>query len=219
NYIGDNDHNSDAEMRKVLIPLSDLANELGICIVIVQHLNSREKVASPLHKIMGAKALHAVARFVYMVGPDNNAPSRDKYRHILTQARGANGNASSMRYHTEWVEREIDGKIIGAVSVVWDGPTDASAEDVVNPVSATDKAKTEEYGEVISDLWQDGPKLASECTKRLRDAGWQGNGVTSETAIKKKAKAHSVRIDGKAYWALIPPVVVGERSNDIHGKV
>jgi len=209
NYIGDLDHNSDAEMRRIVVPLSNLANELGICIVIVQHLNSREKVATPMHKIMGAKALHSVSRFVYIAGRDNDASFRDRYSHTLTQARGATGSTPSMRYHTEWVDRVIDGKTIGAVSVVWDGQTDTTAEDIINPVSANDKAKIEGYAEVISDLLQDGPKLANECTKRLKEAGWEGNDVTSTTAIKKKAKAESVRIDGKAFWQLIPAVVAG----------
>jgi hypothetical protein len=217
NYIGDTDHNSDADMRKILSRLSDLANELGICIITVQHLNSREKVSSPLHKVMGAKALHAVARFVYIVGPDDSVDSRDKYHHILTQARGATGSVPSLRYHTVLDERNVGQQTLQAIRIEWDGPCEATAEDAINPASANEKVKAVEFGSIIRELLQDGPKTANECYQKLKEAGWEGHDVTSTSVIKKKAKAESKIIDGKWYWFL-PEKMLGNH-NDIHREI
>ncbi len=210
NYIGDVNHNADAEMRTILTPLSDLANELGICIITVHHLNSREKGTLPLHRIMGAKALHSVARFVYIVGQDDTGDIRDKHRHILTQARGATGSVPSMRYRTVSDERKDGSKLLRAIQIEWNGQVDATAEDAVNPVSANDQVKTVEFGAIIRDFLQHGPNPSHECRVKLQEAGWQGNDVTSETAIKKRAKAMSAKIEGQFCWTLIPEVTVGK---------
>jgi len=218
NYIGDIDQNNDAEMRTILVPCSELAKELGMCIVTVHHLNSRDKGTFPLHRIQGAKALHAVARYIYMVGADRTGDVTDKHRHILTQARGTTGNVPSMRYRTVKDERKVGSQTLQAIKIEWTGQTDATAQDAVDPVSTHEVEKTAEYGEIINELLQHGPKLSSECRQRLKEAGWEGNSATSESAIKRRAKAESRRIDGQAFWALISEVNVGNH-NDIHSQI
>lgn len=114
-----------------------------------------------------------------------------------------------MRYRTVSDERKVGTQILRAIRVEWDGQVDATAQDAVDPASTQELAKTVEFGAIIGDFLQDGPKPASACNQRLREAGWEGNGVTSESAIKKRAKAMSTRIDGQWHWTLIPEATVG----------
>jgi hypothetical protein len=216
NYLGEKDMNTDAEMRSILTPLAGLADELGICVETVHHFNSREK-GTPLQRIMGAKALSAVARCIYLVGPDTDEDGVLKYAHTLVQGRGVTGSVPSMKYHTALDVKEVNGKSLKAIKIVWDGQSDATAEDAVNFTSHGEKTKIAEYATTIGAFLSLGRQPASACCDALKKVGWGGNDVTSTSAIKKKAKARSitVEINGAkvAMWELIPTVIVGDHTD------
>jgi hypothetical protein len=212
NYLGDKMMNAEDEMRSILMPISEMANELEICAITIHHFNSREKGTTPLHRIMGAKALHGVARFIYLVGANTTDDVIDKHSHIFTQARGSTDSVPSLKYHTEQDVKVTPEGTLKSIKIVWDGQVDVTAADAVDAVTSAEKSTIEEYGQVINAFLQTGAKTAAECFLKLSDAGWGGNAQTSTTAIKKKAKCKSEKIDGKHCWVLIPQVKVGKEN-------
>ncbi|HKF56277.1 MAG TPA: AAA family ATPase, partial [Blastocatellia bacterium] len=134
NYLGSKKFIDEADVRSVLTPLANLAAELGIAIITVGHFNRREKGTDPTHRFMGAAAFVGVARAVYACGPDPEAES--KYAHVMTTVRGCGGEGTALRYHTELVTDQCpDGETNKIIKVIWDGASDATAEDSVDPVS------------------------------------------------------------------------------------
>ena len=69
-YLGKGDRNSDADVRGVLTPLSDMARRLGIAIVAVHHINKRSKEVSAVQTVGGAGAWTQVPRTVLHVVND-----------------------------------------------------------------------------------------------------------------------------------------------------
>jgi hypothetical protein len=201
-YLGNLKMNQDAEMRSILTPLSTLCGERQIAVVTVHHLNSREKGTTPLHRIMGAKALHAVARYIYMVGPDPQ--STLKHAHVMTQERGSTGDVPSLRYHTELSEW-TDGKEkkLRAVRVIWDGESQATGEEIVDPTSRSEKSGVAKGAEFLKKFLASGEQTAADCYRALAENGYgDGDAKTSGKLYKRirDAAGAGFRQQGKQFW-------------------
>ncbi|MGL4943690.1 MAG: AAA family ATPase [Thermoguttaceae bacterium] len=61
NHWGDVKENSNAEVRSVLKPLNAIADELGVCIVLVSHTGKSDKEHAQ-HRTLGSTALPAICR-------------------------------------------------------------------------------------------------------------------------------------------------------------
>jgi putative DNA primase/helicase len=199
NYLGNKKFIDEGEIRSVLTPLANLAGELGIVVNTVGHFNRREKGTSPLHRIMGAAAFHGVARAVWTFGPDPESES--KYAHVMTAARGCGGEGAALRYHTELHEDEQAGEVI---TVFWDGHSDATAEDSVDPTPLRDKAQEDEAAAMVRELLRDGKRPAKECEEALKSEGYDLTKLNAGR-IRKKAGASSKKFPGDNYYSWYIP--------------
>ncbi len=159
--------NGEVELRNILRPIASLAEELKILAITIGHLNRREKGTDPLHRMMGAAAMHGVARAVYVFGPDPAATS--KYSHIMSPAR--NNGLASLKYHTA-TEDSPKHNIKEVVRVVWDGKSEASAEDAVDPVSRNEQGKYAEAAKSLRSFLSAGKKSVKECKDHLSNSGY-----------------------------------------------
>jgi Bifunctional DNA primase/polymerase, N-terminal/AAA domain/Primase C terminal 1 (PriCT-1) len=140
NYLGSKKYIDESDMRSILTPLANLAAELGIVVVTVGHFNRREKGTDPIHRFLGANAFIGVARAVYAFGPDPEEES--KFAHVMTVVRACGGEGSALRYHTEIVTESGDGNAPNEIiRVVWDGCSNATAEDSVDPSPSKESHK------------------------------------------------------------------------------
>ena len=205
NYLGNSKMNAEEQMRMLLTPLASLAAKLGIVVITVGHFNRREKGTDPLHRIMGAAAFTGVARAVYTFGPD---PDEDnKYCHVMTIARGCGGEGSALRYHTELVTDQCaDCEPSDIIKVIWDGKSDATAEDSVDPVSSKDKSQEEEAARLLRSFLRDGKKPSVECSAFLKAEGYDLDKLNGGR-IRHKAGVDSKKFAGDKYysWYLLTP--------------
>lgn len=199
NYLGNKALNKEEDMRQLLMPLSELAREIGCCIVTVGHLNKRERGTDPLQRIMGAAAIKGVARFIYFFGPDPE--DADQFCHVMVQRRGV--GAKALRYATEGVKVTWDGQESEVVRINWRGFSEATSEDAVDPASGKEKSSEEKAAVVLKKFLSTGKKPASECFEYMSGAGFalhekQNPGLNS-LKVRKKAGVDSKQ-EGKQWW-------------------
>ena len=189
-------------MRSILTPLAALAAERGIVVITVGHFNRREKGTDPLHRMMGAAAFSGVARAVYAFGPDPDEES--KFAHVMTVVRACGGEGSALRYHTELVtEKCPDCEPNDIVKVVWDGPSDATGEDSVDPTTSKDKSQEDEAAQLLKELLHEGQRSATECHQILKADGYDLDKLNAGR-VRRKARAESKKFPGDRFnsWYL-----------------
>ncbi|MGD2109736.1 MAG: AAA family ATPase [Phycisphaerae bacterium] len=74
-YLGDRDSHSNADIRGLLAPLSDLAARRRCAVVAVTHMN-KSGASRALYRAMGSLAFTAAARIAWLVAKDNDNPAR-----------------------------------------------------------------------------------------------------------------------------------------------
>lgn len=74
-YLGKIDSHKDADLRRLLAPLSTLAGEYHTCIMLVSHLNKRGD-GDAMNRIQGSIALPAAARTAWLLKRDPEDESR-----------------------------------------------------------------------------------------------------------------------------------------------
>lgn len=109
-YLGEgtNTHR-DADVRRVLAPLADLAAETGVAVLAVMHLNKNEEASQGIYRVGGSIAFPAVARQVLAVH------TRSDGRRVLSCIKDNLGpKPPALAFH-------ITGEGLGA-RLEWDGP-------------------------------------------------------------------------------------------------
>src|SRR5262249_37545354 len=122
-YLGEASMVKETEVRRVLVPLAELAARLEVTILLIAHLNKRSDV-SALHKIMGAVAISGVARGAWMFaeGPE------DEDCYLMVRGKlNVGKKVEGLRYSIEAREVPACGE---APFINWEGPTEVSAGQV-----------------------------------------------------------------------------------------
>lgn len=200
-YLGKNvKMNEEQSVRDVLTPLSMFAEQQGLVVITIGHLNKNES-KDPLMRMMGAAAFTGVARIVYSVGPDQEATGNDaKYRHILAPVRGA--TKGSLKYHTEMVEQEYDGEKSEVVKIVWDGATDQDAESTMTTVSRREQSEVNKAAKLLREFLAGGRRRIQECKGFLKDNGHDLDKLKADR-VKEAARVEHKK-DGKEwYWFVV----------------
>ena len=215
NYLGRVKMNAEDEVRTILMPLATIAHELNVCIAMVGHINKREKGTSPLDRVMGARAFAGVSRKVFMFGPDPDGD--DKFQHIMAPGRGA--AIPTLKYYTEAVDRTIEGKTVKVVRVVWNGVSEATTEDAVDPVSNKDKTEIKEAAKCLRDFLKPGQKSIEEVYQHCGEQGYMlqptGGGPGLNTSrLRRKAGVLTKKESKKSYW-YIPAAKAEAEQDDI----
>jgi putative DNA primase/helicase len=204
NYLGSKKMIVEEDVRSLLTPLASLAAELGIVVITVGHFNRREKGTDPLHRMMGAAAFTGVARAVYAFGPDPDEES--KYCHVMSVVRSCGGDGPALRYRTEIVSENCpDSHPTEIVRVEWTGKSEATAEDVVDSASSSDKGREHQAGEILKSLLRDGRKPATECIASLKAEGLDLEHGLNPQRVRRKAGADSKKFSGEKHYSWFLP--------------
>lgn len=75
-YVGDTDTHKNADVRRVLTPLSQMAAKHGIAVVGIHHFRKGE--GSAKHRVGGSLAFIATARAAWTVAPDKTDPTGNR---------------------------------------------------------------------------------------------------------------------------------------------
>ncbi len=195
-YLGGTDTHKDVEVRAVLTPLSDLAEETGAAVVAVMHLNKTETMKS-LYRIGGSIAFSGVARVVYMVDAapeDEGKPNAEKRRLFMPTKANMVEALPTLAF-----------KVGPGPTIEWLGETAHTAEQVLAPKDRERRdTRIQQAIEFLKDAVEHGPvrkrKILEEAEER---------GISERTLERGKAQLeiiarsrHSKKGIEKWYWML-----------------
>jgi hypothetical protein len=153
-----------------------------------------------MHRFLGAAAFIGVARAVYAFGPDPEEES--KFAHTMTVVRGCGGEGSALKYHTELVTDHCpDSEPNDIIKVIWDGTSNATAEDSVDPSPSKEKSQEEEEAaQVLKDFLRDRRKPATECVDFLKAEGHDLEKLNAGR-VRRKAGVDSKKFQGERFYS------------------
>jgi AAA domain len=108
-YLGTTSENANAEIRRLLTPLSALAQETNTAMVLVSHLRKSE--GSNLHRIIGSIAFAAIARSAFVV---QKVPGAGEQRRLSPVKSNLGGARTAIYFHLEEHPEHV-----GQPHVVW----------------------------------------------------------------------------------------------------
>jgi len=168
-YLGKTDSWKDAEVRSVLSPLAELANERRCAITAVMHF-SKATGQKPINKILGSVGFAAAARVVLGVGSDPDNAAR---RFLLPVKNNLAPAAATLAFTLD------DGRVIWEPSPV----TGVTADSILD-ASSSDSAERTDAERFLRDLLADGsPVPAAEVTRHAREIG-----ISPRTLHRAKAR-------------------------------
>ncbi len=176
--------NNDAQVRRAMAPLKELAGETSAAFLLVRHLNKDGNLRA-LYRGGGSIAFTASARSVLVVEkhPDNDSMYvLAAVKHNLSRA------AESVAYYIQPDPKNPDVPV-----VAWGDPVDIDVATLLaGPDSRKDAPARKEAERFIRELLADGP-MDSELAKKHADAA----GISPSTL--KKAKASLGVLSEKEY--------------------
>jgi putative DNA primase/helicase len=190
-YMGRVDTHRDAEIRRVLAPLADLASRRGIAVVGVMHLKKGD--TSALLRVSGSIGFVAAARVVWGFGEDPDA-AESRIMVAVKNNLAPLGNGLAYRIEATGATPRIVWQQ-GAVTI------DANA------VLSFDRGEHSERGsrrneaeKWILDLLDSGNEIPfTEIIKKAKQAGFSQRTLER---IKKSCGARSVKRNGIWHWVM-----------------
>jgi archaellum biogenesis ATPase FlaH len=194
-YMGKADTWKDAEVRRILTPLAELAASERVAVIGVMHPSKAEQQKA-VYRASGSIAFVAVPRVAYLVAEDPQEPERCL---VATIKCNIAEKPSTVAYHFESA---------GAVArVVWDmTPVPLSAQHLVGGLAlpSGDSPELERAKDFLRDVLTQAPMLTSEVLRKAK-----GPGISPRTLerAKKELGIESRRVDGLGgdgawVWAL-----------------
>lgn len=181
----------DQDVRRALAPLAELADDTGVAVVAIRHLN-KSGGNNPKYRGGGSIGLIGAARSGLMVAEDPDAP--DTRRILAPTKANLSEPAPSLAY------RPLEAKN-GAVRVEWEGKSGHAAHALLEISSEEERTKRDEAADVLREELRNGP-IAVEELKQLADRlgiGWR----TFRRAKKRLGVDHQKRgFDGGWEWEL-----------------
>jgi len=165
------DSHKNAEVRRGLQPLVDLARALGVAVLGITHFTKRSQGVDPVERVTGSLAFGALARLVFVA---SKAQDDDGNKRVFMRGNNNLGpDTGGFEYHVE--QREVPGHTgMFASCVTWGGAIEGRARDVLADVEAApddERSGTEEAEDFLLDALRHGSVGAGEVARQARLAG------------------------------------------------
>ena len=135
------DSHKNAEVRRGLQPLVDLARRRGCAVLGITHFSKGTTGRDPLERITGSLAFGALARIV-LVAAKQDADGDRPARRVLLRAKSNNGPDGGGFAYDLRQEPLPDYPGIEASRAVWGGAIDGTAREVLAVAEARDDERT-----------------------------------------------------------------------------
>lgn len=192
----------DQSMRSAFAPLRAIAEEYGVAIVLIGHLN-KTPATNPLHRLGGSIAFPGLARSVLMLAADPDDPDGPNGRlRVLAQAKSNVGDfAATIRYAIKTVRLEPEDAEPFNVPVLCDaGFSTHTAQSLFADATADSSlGRLEEAMEWLDELLRPGQRRAADVLELALETG-----ITERTLDRAKAElgVKSRRFGCEWYWQL-----------------
>jgi putative DNA primase/helicase len=190
----DRDSHRDQDIRRTLAPLSILANETGVAILVVRHLNKTAS-GNPIYRGGGSIGIIGAARSGLLVAPDPD-DAEGQVRVLASTKCNLSAPSPSLRY------RVVEQKT-GVPKIEWLGQSSQTAATLLMATEEDQEARTERDAAAawLREMLANGSVLAKHVFAGARQAG------LSEKTLRRAAKSIRVLITKKSFeegweWAL-----------------
>jgi hypothetical protein len=180
--MGQTDSHKNAEVRAALHPLASVAQQFGVCVLAITHLNKGTGMKA-MHRVTGSIAFTAAARVVFAVARDEMDPE-GKRRLFVPIKNNLGNDQSGLSYGTEVVH--ISSEIV-APRIVWGDVVTITADEALAPPPDEERGAMEEACEFLTTLLSEGPVAAEKVKREARNAG------VAPTTLKRSKRALKVK--------------------------
>lgn len=195
-YLG-SDVNSyrDQDVRSALAGLSDLADSLGVAVLLIRHLR-KSGGSNPKYAGGGSIGLIAAARAGLLIAEDPDAP--EERRVLAATKMNLAPEPPALTFRAQPVD--------GTVSIAWEGESGHAASDLLDRPSKEERSAREEAEHFLEVELADGPRPVREL-KREVETGLSFSWRTVERA-KRRLGVEAVRqggvgSEGRWVWTLL----------------
>jgi len=195
--VGKVDSRSATDVRGVLTPLKDMAEELHVAVIGIAHFNKKDDIKSALLRVSDSIAYVAAARHVYAVLDD----PEDKNSKLFIKAKNNLAkDTTALRYGMNVATVGRDEKLgvdISAPYIVWHGQhVEITANEAMQ--GAEGKTRQREAKEFLLERLRGGPANSDDL---IDEAKQEGIAVATLRRAKKELGIKSRRQGGsKGAW-------------------
>jgi hypothetical protein len=212
-YMGGSlDGRQNSQVRFVLDPISQLAEDCDFAILSVTHFN-KGVAPKAIHRVMDSAAFVTAPRAVWGcfpnpdngVGVDNLFEKRISFVQMKSNIAPTDGSVKGWQYKLEMVRAGTDaktGKVVTASRIAWCGAAEMSADQIVAAENERASPQSDAARAFLGAAVADGPRPASDIIAEASAAG------IMESTLKKAKRALGVKhfkqkgvADGGWYWS------------------
>lgn len=207
------DSHKNAEVRKDLTPLIQMAESMGFAIIGITHFSKGTSGREPIERITGSLAFGAVARIVLVASKSKSEDGND-IRIFLRAKSNISEDNGGFEYSLEQAITECG---IETSRVLWGDAIEGSARELlVNAEDDSDGGSMSECMQFLSSILSDGEVSASEVKKDCIGAGYS---VSTMNRAKKNLgiEAKKIGIGKGSYWVWAIPKILNNYK-DSHPK-
>jgi len=210
--VGKVDGRSASDVRSILTPLKDLAEEMHVAVIGIAHFNKKDDIKSALLRVSDSIAYVAAARHVYAVVDD---PEIKDAKLFVKAKNNLARDIKALRYGIGVKTVGYDDKLgvdINAPYIVWHPQhVEITANEAMQAAGGSSVAQ--EAKEFLREKLESGPKKGEDL---IEEAGQEGIGVRTLKRIKKEMGIRSRREGGSSgtwFWEL--PTTAKGANDDI----
>jgi putative DNA primase/helicase len=191
---GDSHHN--AEVRRSLQPVVDLAGEHGVAVVGITHYGKGTTGRDPIDRVIGSVAFGALARLVLATGKGQDGDR------VLVRAKSNIGpDGGGFGYSLD----HADHHGVTAGRILWGEPVEGSARDILGATEVSGDADDHERDDAaawLADALAAGPLTAAEVRRQADEAGHAWRTVQRAMGAAGVV-AKRTGFPSKTMWALV----------------
>ena len=166
-YLGTKvDSYKDSDVRRVLMPLGNLAQETGAMILLIVHLNKRTDGGAQ-QRFSGSTAWTAAPRVGFMVAEDTIT----KQRFMLPVKNNIGDDRLGYQYHIAEKLIKYRGQTFKSSYIVWDQTTNRSVSEILAPPKANKESVVDDAKSFLEDELANGPVTVDQLQKLAKAAG------------------------------------------------
>lgn len=207
-YLGSTDSHNNADMRGLLAPLSAMAAEHGVAIILLTHLN-KSTTQDAIGRVIGSIGLIAAARAGYIVVKDEKTPET---RYFVPIKNNIGNDYDGFAFHIEGVELS-EG--IKTSSVCWHEGL-LEAQKILHPEPEEKPTATNGASDFLRELLSYKPMMMSDVMEEAEGAGYSKHAL-QRAATKLMVKRKKLGIGGGWQWSLPKLNIYGQANEDAEG--
>lgn len=200
------DSHKNAEVRRGLQPLCDLAATIGCAVLGISHYSKGTSERDPVERVTGSIAFGAAPRIVLCTAKREAAVGGSSARVLVRAKSNVGQDGGGFGYELDQVEVRPG---VSASVVRWSDAIDGSARLILANVerveSAASHSAVEEAKEFLREFLNDGPKPSGDVLEAAEQAG------LAQKTVRRAQKALGIKplktgMNGGWTWSLPPKV-------------